>query len=751
MMLTMELQMTLQAALREAHKRRHEFATPEHILYSVLFAEQGAEIIQACGGDLESLKDNLQDFFSHKMPKLPDGKTVQPQQSLGFQRVIQRAVLQVERSEGEVVDFGDIIASLFEEPQSHAAYYLAFEGISRLDVLDYISHGMSHFTDQDDMELDPENLELPPQPTSETRKKKKSALEAYAVNLVQKAAAGKIDPLIGRLNELERTMHVLCRRTKNNPILVGESGVGKTAIAEGLALKIHDGDVPDILIKADIFSLDMGSLLAGTKFRGDFESRLKGVIQELQQEENAILFIDEIHTVVGAGSTMGGSMDASNILKPVLASGDIRCIGSTTFEEYKNHFEKDHALSRRFQKIEINEPSVEETVKILRGLKPRYEKYHNVKYTRTALRTAVEMAAKYINDRYLPDKAIDVMDEAGASFQLQPKEKRRTTVNVLDIERIVARIARIPAKKASISEKEQLEFLQDNLQARIFGQDHAIGALVTAIKRSRAGLGRPDKPIGNFVFAGPTGVGKTEVSKQLADLLGVHFERYDMSEYMEKHAVARLIGAPPGYVGFEQGGLMTDAIRKHPYSVLLLDEIEKAHEDLFNILLQVMDHGTLTDNAGRKADFRNVILIMTSNAGAREMSSRGIGFGEQEGGKSEKAIERHFNPEFRNRLDAIIHFNHLDLDIVEQIVQKFVGELEIQLAEKKVTILLSQEAAHWLAQKGYDPVYGARPLDRIIQENVKTVLADEILFGRLQKGGVVEIRLEEDGLAFEYH
>ena len=749
MMLTMELQITLQAALREANKRRHEFATPEHILYSVLFAEQGAEIIQACGGDLDSLKDNLEDFFEHKLPRLPDGKTVQPKQSLGFQRVIQRAVLQVERAEGEVVDFGDIIASIFEEPQSHAAYYLAFEGISRLDVLEYISSGLPPISEQDEADL--EDMDLEPTPRLEAKtKRKKSALDSYTVNLVEKAAAGKIDPLIGRKNELERTMHVLCRRTKNNPIFVGESGVGKTAMAEGLALIIHDGDAPDILLNADIYALDMGALLAGTKFRGDFEARLKGVIQELQQEANAILFIDEIHTVVGAGSTMGGSMDASNILKPVLASGDIRCIGSTTFEEYKNYFEKDHALSRRFQKIEINEPSVEETVKILMGLKPRYESYHKVKYTRTALRIAAEMAAKYINDRYLPDKAIDVIDEAGAAFSLQPKEKRRNTVTVADVERIVARIARIPEKKATLSEKQQLEVLQANLQARIFGQDHAIGALVTAIKRSRAGLSRPDKPIGNFVFAGPTGVGKTEVSRQLANMLGVHFERYDMSEYMEKHAVARLIGAPPGYIGFEQGGLLTDAIRKHPYSVLLLDEIEKAHEDLFNILLQVMDHGTLTDNAGRKADFRNVILIMTTNAGAREMSSRAIGFGEQEGGKSDKAVERQFSPEFRNRLDAVIHFNHLDLAIVEQIVQKFIRELEIQLAEKKVTIELSDEATRWLAEKGYDPVYGARPLDRVIQENVKTVLADEILFGHLQKGGQVAIKVKNEQLSFEY-
>lgn len=750
MMLTMELQMTLQAALREARKRRHEFATPEHILYSALFSEQGAEIIRACGGDLESLKENLLDFLDHKLPKLPPSQKTPTQQSLGFQRVIQRAVLHVERAEGETVDFGDIIVSIFEEPQSHAAYYLAFEGISKLDVLEYISHGMAHYEEEDDdQEFEEANLDMAQR--KREAKAKKSALQLFTVNLVQKAAAGKIDPLIGRIDELQRTMHVLCRRTKNNPIFVGESGVGKTAIAEGLALKIHDGDVPEILLDADIFALDMGALLAGTKFRGDFEARLKGVLQELQNHENAILFVDEIHTVVGAGATMGGSMDASNILKPVLASGDIRCIGSTTYEEYKNYFEKDHALSRRFQKIEIKEPSLQETIKILRGLKSRYEHYHNVTYTRTALRAAAEMAAKYINDRYLPDKAIDVIDEAGASFRLQPREKRRNRVTVADVERIVARIARIPEKKATISEKQQLEFLQQNLQARIFGQDQAIAALVTAIKRSRAGLGRPDKPIGNFVFAGPTGVGKTEVSKQLADLLGVHFERYDMSEYMEKHAVARLIGAPPGYVGFEQGGLLTDAIRKHPYSVLLLDEIEKAHEDLFNILLQVMDHGTLTDNAGRKADFRNVILIMTSNAGARELSARGIGFGEQEGGKSAKAVERHFSPEFRNRLDGIIHFNHLDLGIVEQIVQKFIRELESQLHEKKVKIHLSAEAGRWLAKEGYDPVYGARPLDRIIQENIKTRLADEILFGHLQKGGLVEINLKDNKLFYEFH
>ncbi|MBN1480563.1 ATP-dependent Clp protease ATP-binding subunit ClpA [candidate division KSB1 bacterium] len=742
-MLTMELQMTLQAALREAHKRRHEFATPEHILYALLFSEHGAEIIQACGGDIESLQDNLEEFFYEKLPQLPDDKKIQPQQSIGFQRVIQRAIVHVERSEGDVVDFGDILAAIFEEPHSHAAYYLAYEGITRLDVLEYISHSVEGSYAQ--MDVTDEEMTK-----TRSEKKKKRFLESYAVNLIEKAANGKIDPLIGRVQEIERTMHVLCRRTKNNPIFVGESGVGKTAIAEGLALRIHGGTVPEILIDAEIWALDMGALLAGTKFRGDFEARLKGVISDIQQRPNAILFIDEIHTVVGAGSTTGSSMDASNILKPFLASGDVRCIGSTTFNEYKNYFEKDHAFSRRFQKIEITEPSIEETVKILNGLKSHYEAYHNVKYTRPALQAASELAAKYINDRFLPDKAIDVMDEAGASFRLQPKPKRRTTVGVSDVEQVIARMARIPAKKTSFSEKKQLESLEWNLKDNIYGQDHAIESIVTAIKRSRAGLARPEKPIGNFLFAGPTGVGKTEVARQLAIQLGVHFERYDMSEYMEKHAVARLIGAPPGYVGFDQGGLLTDAIRKHPYTVLLLDEIEKAHEDLFNILLQVMDHGTLTDNTGRKADFRNVILIMTSNAGAREMSTRGIGFGEQPGSKSQKAIEKQFSPEFRNRLDGIVHFNHLNIDIVEQIVLKFIRELEIQLIDKKVTIELTQAATTWLAKKGYDPVYGARPLDRVIQENIKSVLADEILFGRLEKGGAVKISVQNDQLLLEY-
>ncbi|MCI0515049.1 ATP-dependent Clp protease ATP-binding subunit ClpA [candidate division KSB1 bacterium] len=740
-MLTIELEMALRAAINEARRRRHEYVTTEHILYALLFDKYGSEIIQACGGDLENLKARLIEFFNHKLVTLPKGSEVETEQSIGFQRVLSSAVQHVRSAEKEKVDAGDVLAAIFEEPQSHAVYYLEQEGVTRLDILNFISHGAAKAPLEE-----PETREEP----SKRDKKKRAALESYTVNLKLKALAGKIDPLIGRLPELERAMHVLCRRTKNNPIFVGDAGVGKTAIVEGLALKISNGDVPDILKEAEIFGLDMGALLAGTRFRGDFEQRLKSVILELLKREKAILFIDEIHTVVGAGATSGGSMDASNILKPVLASGELRCIGSTTFEEYKNHFEKDRALSRRFQKIEVVEPTVEETVQILDGLRSRYEEYHGIRYLPGALRAAVELSAKYINDRYLPDKAIDVIDEAGAAFRLMAKGKSRRTVTVRDVETVVSRIARIPAKTATLSDREQLQNLESRLKQRLFGQDQAIQMLVTAIKRSRAGLSRPEKPIGCFLFAGPTGVGKTEVSRQMAILLGVHFERFDMSEYMEKHAVARLIGAPPGYIGFEQGGLMTDAIRKHPYCVLLLDEIEKAHEDLFNILLQVMDHGTLTDNTGRKADFRNVILIMTSNAGAREMSARSIGFGDQTPAKSRQAIEKMFNPEFRNRLDAIIYFNHLSIEIVEQIVDKFIQELAVQLTEKKVNIELSPAARHWLAQKGYDPVYGARPLDRVIQENIKTILADEILFGALAKGGQVKIDLKDERLTFEY-
>ena len=741
-MLSLELELILKAAVREARERNHEFVLPEHVLYSVLFNEHGQDLIVGCGGDIDLLKNNVQKFFDTKIQTLPYDNPNEPQQSVGFQRVLQKAILHAQRAEKLKVEAGDVLAAMVSEPNSFAAYYLQQQGITRLDILNYISHGVVKDFDEEDQILE--------ETTTNQKRKKRTALELYSVNLHEKASEGRIDPLIGRMPELERAMHVLCRRTKNNPIFIGDSGVGKTAITEGLALKILINDVPDILSDAEIYALDMGALLAGTKFRGDFEQRLKGVISELQKKSNAILFIDEIHTLVGAGSTIGSSMDASNILKPLLASGDLRCIGSTTYEEYKNWFEKDHALSRRFQKIEVLEPTIEETIKILNGLKSRYEKYHNIKYTQPAIISAVELSAKFINDRHLPDKAIDVIDEAGASFKLHPQKKKRKTVTEQDVEKIVSRIAKIPTKTASLSDKEQLKFLEYNLKDRLFGQDNAIEQLVTAIKRSRAGLSQPEKPIGSFLFAGPTGVGKTEISKQLALLLGVQFERFDMSEYMEKHAVSRLIGAPPGYVGFEQGGLLTDAIRKHPYSVLLLDEIEKAHEDLFNILLQVMDHGTLTDNSGRKADFRNVILIMTSNAGAKDGTTRPIGFGDPESTKQTKAIERYFSPEFRNRLDATIYFNHLNIDIVEKIVVKFIRELEEQLVEKRVSISLSEKAKSWLAKKGYDPIYGARSLGRVIQENIKNKLADELLFGKLQKGGHVKIDLDGNELSFQY-
>lgn len=750
-MLTIELEMALRAAYQEAKKRRHEYVMVEHVLFALIHDEYGRKILEACGGDLIELKENLLHFFNEKIEKLPSEIEFEPQQSLGFQRVLQRAVNHVRNAGKEKADAGDVLVAIYEEVDSYASYFLELQGISRLDILNFISHGIAKTGAAlgDDIDEEVEEQQQPEQQRTGRKPKKKSALETFAVNLLEKAAQGKIDPLIGREDELERTMHVLCRRVKNNPIFVGDSGVGKTAITEGLALKIYEEDVPDVLLGTEIYSLDMGALLAGTKFRGDFEQRLKNVITELLQKKDAVLFIDEIHTVVGAGATSGGTMDASNILKPVLASGELRCIGSTTYEEYKNHFEKDRALSRRFQKIEVIEPSIDDTIKILEGLKSRYEAFHKIKYTPSALRAAAELSAKYVNDRFLPDKAIDVIDEAGASFKLKKASQARKTVVVRDVEKIISRMARIPTKTASLSDREQLQNLDEKLKAQIFGQDQAIEALVTAIKRSRAGLARPEKPIGCFLAAGPTGVGKTEVSKQLALQLGIHFERFDMSEYMEKHAVARLIGAPPGYVGFDQGGLLTDSIRKHPYSVLLLDEIEKAHEDLFNILLQVMDHGTLTDNNGRKADFRNVILVMTSNAGAKELSSRAIGFENSTSAKNMKAIEKKFSPEFRNRLDAVIYFNHLSTEIVEQIVMKFIRELEIQLIEKRVTIDVSMEARHWLAEKGYDPVYGARPLDRIIQENIKTVLADEILFGKLNKGGKVFIDLAENKLNFE--
>ena len=741
-MISKELSLTLGLAVREAKKRRHEYVCVEHILYAILYDSTGIEIFEACGGNIENLTKDLEEFFNNNLESVQEGNEYVLQQTIAFQRVIQRAVNHVRSAEKQEVEVSDILASIFMEKDSHAVYFLHQEGITRLDVLDYISHEVS----KTQYEEDPDSLGR----TKKDKKKKTDLLEAFTVDLVQQAADGKLDPLIGRQLELERTMQVLCRRRKNNPVFVGDPGVGKTAMAEGMAQKISSGDVPDLLNDIRIFSLDLGGMLAGTKFRGDFEARLKGVIAALKKMPKAILFIDEIHTIVGAGATSSGSMDASNILKPVLATGDIRCIGSTTYEEYKNHFEKDRALSRRFEKIEIHEPPISETIQILKGLRSRYEEHHGIVYTDTALKAATELSAKFLNDRYLPDKAIDVIDEAGAYVRLKGSPHRKK-INPADIEKIVAKMARIPARSVSTTDRTKLENLEARLRKVVFGQDPAIAGLATAIKRSRAGLGTPGKPIGSFLFTGPTGVGKTEVSMQLARILGVEFMRYDMSEYMEKHAVARLIGAPPGYIGFDQGGLLTEGVRKHPYSVLLMDEIEKAHPDLFNILLQVMDHATLTDNNGRKADFRNVIVIMTSNAGSREMSAASIGFGDvnkDTESKGKKAIEKFFSPEFRNRLDAIISFQALNLDIMEKIVDKFFKELNEQLVAKKVIVNITPAVRTWLAKVGYDPKYGARPLDRVIQKEIKDHLSDDILFGLLNKGGEVVIDLKDDKLTF---
>ncbi len=744
-MISKELSATLGFAVREAKKRRHEYVSVEHVLFAILHDSSGLEIVEKCGGNVENIKANLEMFFNDNMEMLPEDSEYVLQQTIGFQRVIQRAVNHVRSAEKKEVAVSDILASIFMEKDSHAVYFLNEEGISRLDVLRNISHELPTGSTDDASEID-----APAE--QKTVKKKSSPLEAYTVNLIDQAAKGRLDPLIGRELEMERTMQVLCRRRKNNPIFVGDPGVGKTAMAEGLAQKIWGGEVPDLLKEVRIYSLDLGGMLAGSKFRGDFEQRLKGVVAELKKRKNAILFIDEIHTIVGAGATSSGSMDASNILKPFLSTGELRCIGSTTYEEYKNHFEKDRALSRRFEKIDILEPPVKETIKILKGLRSRYEEHHQIEYTDASLKAACELSAKYINDRFLPDKAIDVIDEAGAAIRLSGATHRKW-IHPSDIEKIVSKIARIPAVNVSTPDKAKLENLGRQLRRVVFGQDDAIDALVTAIKRSRAGLGQPEKPVGSFLFTGPTGVGKTEVARQVARQLDVEFMRYDMSEYMEKHAVARLIGAPPGYIGFDQGGLLTDGVRKHPYCVLLLDEIEKAHEDLFNILLQVLDHATLTDNNGKKADFRNVIVMMTSNAGSREMSSATIGFGDTKGdsaGKGKKAIEKIFSPEFRNRLDGIITFNALDREIMAMIVDKFMKEFVDQLAVKKVSLEYSVKVRKWLAKKGHDPQYGARPLARVIQTEIKDVLADEILFGQLEKGGVVKLELNGDELVFVY-
>jgi len=746
-MINRELELTFAAAIKEAKVRRHEFFTLEHILYAMIHDVKGKRILHHCGADLEKLKESLEKFFAERLEKLPEGVEQDPIQTVAVQRALQRAIMHVHGAEKKEVDAGDVLAAMFYEENSYAVFYLKSQGISRLDVLSYISHGISKVGDMED---DDPSGGFPQASSPEIRQEPRrgSALENFAVNLVDKAARGLIDPLIGREEEILRTLQVLGRRSKNNPIFVGDPGVGKTAIAEGLALKIFKEEVPDAFKGVEIFALDMGALLAGTKFRGDFEARLKGVIQELKKKPGAILFIDEIHTVVGAGATSGGSMDASNILKPVLVTGGLRCIGSTTYEEYKNHFEKDRALSRRFQKIEIREPSVEETYQIIKGLKPYYEKHHGIHYTDAAIRAAAELANRYINDRYLPDKAIDVIDETGASLRLKKDHRVRRVVGPKDIEQVVARIAKIPPRSVSASDQLRLQNLDEDLKGQVFGQNDAIDALVRAIKRSRAGLRIPEKPIGSFLLMGPTGVGKTEVARQLARILGVNFLRFDMSEYMEKHTVSRLIGAPPGYIGFDQGGLLTDAIRKQPHTVLLLDEVEKAHPDLFSILLQIMDYATLTDNNGKKADFRNTILLMTTNAGAREMSSAAIGFGtkdaENRSDKGLKAIENLFSPEFRNRLDGTIVFGGLSRDIMEKIVEKFIHEMETQLSEKKVRVVLTPAARLWFAERGYDPTFGARPLGRLIQSEIKDVLAEEILFGRLKNGGRVEIGLVDE-------
>jgi len=744
-MISKELSATLGFAVREAKKRRHEYVCIEHVLFAILHDPAGIDIIENCGGDVDNLKTDLESYFTDKMESVPEDDEFVLQQTIGFQRMIQRAVNHVRSAEKAEVSIGDILASMFKEKDSHAVYFLKNQGITRLDVLNYISHEVSKLPFHQDQGGFART-------SKEEKKKKTDPLEAFTIDLVQRATDGKLDPLIGHGLEMERTMQVLCRRRKNNPVFVGDPGVGKTAMAEGLAQLISNEVVPDIIKDVRIYSLDLGGMLAGTKFRGDFEQRLKGVINALKKKKDAILFIDEIHTIVGAGATSSGSMDASNILKPVLATGEIRCIGSTTYEEYRNHFEKDRAFSRRFEKIEISEPPLSESVQILKGLRSRYEEHHGIRYSDTALKSAVELSAKFLNDRYLPDKAIDVIDEAGAHVRISGSARRKK-IHPSDIEKIVAKMARIPTQSVSTSDKTKLETLEDRLKAVVFGQDSAIGSLVTSIKRSRAGLGIPEHPIGSFLFTGPTGVGKTEVARQISSLLGIHFLRFDMSEYMEKHAVARLIGAPPGYIGFDQGGLLTDGIRKHPHSVLLFDELEKAHLDVFNILLQVLDHATLTDNTGRKADFRNVIIIMTSNAGAREMSTQTIGFGGNAfdpEGKGKKAIEKVFSPEFRNRLDGIITFNALDVEIMEMIVDKFVKELNTQLASKKLVLSLTPEARRYMAEKGHDPRYGARPLSRVIQEEIKNELSNHILFGKLVKGGEVLVGYENEKLIFNF-
>jgi len=741
-MLSKDLEFSINLAFREARERRHEFMTIEHLLLALLDNPAAAEVLRACGAHLDRLKRDLQIFIRDNTPILRPDDPRETQPTLGFQRVLQRAVLHVQSSGHREVTGANVLVALFGEQESQAVYLLKQQEINRLDVVNYISHGISKVADEQESAA--------PQTEEPAEQQSAKPLENFASNLNELARQGRIDPLIGRREEIERTIQILCRRRKNNPLFVGEAGVGKTAIAEGLAKMIVDGEVPEVLRDATMYALDLGALVAGTKYRGDFEKRLKSVLAQLRKERNAILFIDEIHTIIGAGAASGGVMDASNLIKPMLASGEMKCIGSTTYQEYRGIFEKDRALARRFQKIDVVEPSVEESYQILKGLKTRFEEHHDVKYADKALRVAVELSARYINDRHLPDKAIDVIDEAGASQRLLPVAKRKKVINVADIETIIAKMARIPPKTVSSSDKDVLRNLERDLKLVVFGQDEAIGNLATAIKMARAGLGNEQRPIGNFLFAGPTGVGKTEVTRQLARIMGIELIRFDMSEYMERHTVSRLIGAPPGYVGFDQGGLLTDAILKHPHAVLLLDEIEKAHPDVFNLLLQVMDHGTLTDNNGRKADFRNVIVVMTTNAGAEQMDRTSIGFTTQDHSSDGlEVIKRMFMPEFRNRLDAIVQFKALTLTTIAQVVDKFLIELEAQLEPKKVTLEVDEDGRQWLAKRGYDPKMGARPMARLIQENIKRRLAEELLFGRLMNGGHVIVTTRDDDLQVE--
>jgi ATP-dependent Clp protease ATP-binding subunit ClpA len=744
-----ELEQTLHNALSAASTRHHEYATLEHLLLALVDDEHANKVMQACGVDLDELKTSVVTYLDNELDALKTESGNDPSPTSGFQRVVQRAILHVQSSGREEVTGANVLVALFSERESYAVYFLQQQDMSRLDAVSFISHGVGK-AGQPTEAREVKGSDEDKQQKSEGGKKSESALKQFCVNLNEKAKDGRVDPLIGRGPEVDRTVQILCRRSKNNPLYVGDPGVGKTAIAEGLARKIIEGDVPEVLLPAVIYSLDMGALLAGTRYRGDFEERLKQVVNELEKLPHAVLFIDEIHTVIGAGATSGGAMDASNLLKPALSGGTIRCIGSTTYKEFRNHFEKDRALLRRFQKIDVNEPTIEDTIKIITGLRSAFEQHHSVKYTPDAIKSAVELSARYINDRKLPDKAIDVIDEVGAMQMLVPIQKRKKTITVKEIEQVIATMARIPPKSVSTDDTKALATLETDLKRVVFGQDKAIETLSSAIKLSRAGLRDPDKPIGNYLFSGPTGVGKTEVARQLAAIMGIPLQRFDMSEYMERHSVSRLIGAPPGYVGYDQGGLLTDAVDQQPHSVLLLDEIEKAHPDLFNILLQVMDNGKLTDHHGKTVDFRNVILIMTTNAGASDMARESLGFGNlTREGEDEEAVKKMFTPEFRNRLDAIVPFSYLPSPVIARVVEKFILQLELQLADRDVHISLDDDAKAWLTEKGYDKLYGARPMGRLIQEKVKQPLAEELLFGKLVHGGEVKVHLKDGALAFE--